>query len=572
MSLVSLDNNFKGVKVLKIMNNKRLTVVDFFCGAGGFSEGFRRAGFDVVMGIDNWKPAIETHNFNHNLNDNPKSVLDFEDISEIEKLPDTDVIIGSPPCQLFSISNRGGNADKGEGIRLIKTFFKIIAVKKFKKNSNLKAWLMENVPNSKNFVEDSYTFSDLDLDEWAKSQGINPQKVAIRAKNNGGILHSDDYGSAQVRKRFVCGEFVPNGEFPYPDITNFDNKVTLSKLFENFPKPLSQSQIKNVYDPNYPCEIIDIRNLRDHFYDTGIYQVQWQKARDAKQKHPYMGRMSFPENMEKPSRTIMATMSASTREAIIYKSELNRKGDGEYRLPTIREAAIIMGFPLYYQFYGNESVKWRLVGNAVCVQLSYALARKILQNLKAENLSPKVIKRNIQQLTYLDTSELKKFDNPPVRNSKALFRQFPIKSGNMTVDLTNKVNGEIGNWGVIAHAGSGKGFTQVFVTRQLQLTAKTLLNEFDSELIKIIENDSVIIKYSNSYLNEANKKYGYTEEDKTHPYYIINYIGKLVEKTLDGRIDKNINVSETRLSVLKKDIRLSQIMSLYLVPIIIYGK
>ena len=57
---------------LKNKNNKRLTVIDFFCGGGGFSEGFRRAGFDVIMGVDSWKPAIETHNFNHNLKDKIK--------------------------------------------------------------------------------------------------------------------------------------------------------------------------------------------------------------------------------------------------------------------------------------------------------------------------------------------------------------------------------------------------------------------------------------------------------------------------------------------------------------------
>ncbi|MHC5791808.1 DNA cytosine methyltransferase, partial [Streptococcus pyogenes] len=89
--------------------------------------------------------------------------------------------------------------------------------------------------------------------------------------------------------------------------------------------------------------------------------------------------MSFPENMDKPSRTIMATQSASTRESIIYKSNSGRVGDGEYRLPTIREAATIMGFPLNYQFYGDESTKWRQVGNAVSVQLSFALAIKILE-------------------------------------------------------------------------------------------------------------------------------------------------------------------------------------------------
>ena len=45
--------------------NEPLTVADFFCGAGGFSEGFHQAGFKVIFGLDNWKPAIETHDLNH---------------------------------------------------------------------------------------------------------------------------------------------------------------------------------------------------------------------------------------------------------------------------------------------------------------------------------------------------------------------------------------------------------------------------------------------------------------------------------------------------------------------------
>lgn len=36
-----------------------ITVLDLFCGAGGFSEGFHQAGFKVVAGIDNWKQLVE---------------------------------------------------------------------------------------------------------------------------------------------------------------------------------------------------------------------------------------------------------------------------------------------------------------------------------------------------------------------------------------------------------------------------------------------------------------------------------------------------------------------------------
>jgi len=551
-------------------NKKRLTVIDFFCGAGGFSEGFRRAGYDVIMGIDVWQPAIITHNFNHGLNDNVKSVLDFEDIEEINKLPDTDIIIGSPPCQLFSLSNQGGNANKDLGIHLINTFFKVIAVKKFQKNSKLKAWLMENVPNSQNYVQEEYTFEDLDLASWAVSQGLNPKSIAIKSKYNGGVLHADDYGAAQARRRFVSGEITKTGEFPFPDRVAKE-KVTLNKLFRNFPDPLDQSPVEFVTDPNYPNESVKFEDFKDHYYDTGVYQVQWQKARDLKQRHPYMGKMSFPENMDKPSRTIMATQSASTREAILYKSGYNRKGDGEYRLPTIREAACIMGYPLDYQFFGDESTKWRQIGNAVCVQLSFALAIKILELIKEPQLPAKTIDKDINQFKYLDNKEIKEFNNPPTRNEKALFRQFPIKSGNMTVDLTNKINGEIGNWGVIAHAGTGKGFKSIIVSRSNQMEAKKILRKLTPDLIKELENDKVIKKYSVNHLNQENKRYGFFKNDISHPYYIINYIGGVIDKYVDSN-DVNVDVSGTELFGLKELIPLSQIMSLYMVSIIIYGK
>ena len=87
-----------------------MRVIDFFCGAGGFSEGFRQQGFSIVMGIDYWQPAVNSHNLNHDLSDTVKNVLDFwgndsSDVEEIEKLDDVEILIGSPSCVSFSMSN-----------------------------------------------------------------------------------------------------------------------------------------------------------------------------------------------------------------------------------------------------------------------------------------------------------------------------------------------------------------------------------------------------------------------------------------------------------------------------------
>src|SRR5690606_38400275 len=96
-----------------------------------------------------------------------------------------------------------------------------------------------------------------------------------------------------------------------------------------------------------------------------------------KVNHPYMGKMSFPENENRPSRTITATKIGTSREAIIYESEYPRIGNGQFRTPTVREAACIMGFPITYQFLGGETTKWRLVGNAVCPSVARAFAKQV---------------------------------------------------------------------------------------------------------------------------------------------------------------------------------------------------
>ena len=84
----------------------RLTVVDIFCGAGGFSEGFRQQGFEIKLGIDKWESAIKTFNHNFGLKCTVKNIIDFESsVAAIEELPDSDIIVGSPPCVTFSSSN-----------------------------------------------------------------------------------------------------------------------------------------------------------------------------------------------------------------------------------------------------------------------------------------------------------------------------------------------------------------------------------------------------------------------------------------------------------------------------------
>jgi DNA (cytosine-5)-methyltransferase 1 len=346
-----------------------MKVADFFCGAGGFSEGFRMAGFEVVFGVDKWGPAIKTHEMNH-----PSAKTINRDVAELSKLPDdkfnelipdTEVIIGSPPCVAFSNSNKSGKADKSLGITLVESFLRIVARKKFKEGSILKYWILENVPNLQHYIKDSYSASDLDLEGDFTLRVIHSSSKEYNAKY---------YGVAQNRKRFFCGDF------PQPDkiIENDSNVIPLNKILNSLGNPILENNSNTtIIDPNYSSINIEKNLLTDHFYIKEIAEFEWKKAKRAKTDKGYMGKMAFPENKDKPSRTIMATLSSSARESIIYDIE---GATNRFRSPTIREVASIMSFPIDYQFYGDSVLtKYRLVGNAVPPKLSFAFAKKILE-------------------------------------------------------------------------------------------------------------------------------------------------------------------------------------------------
>ncbi len=450
----------------------KLTVIDFFCGAGGFSEGFRQAGYEIKQGYDNWLPAIETFNHNFDTSSEIKNILDFKDsIEEIELLPDTDVIIGSPPCVSFSSSNLSGKADKASGVLLTKIFLRIVAVKKFQKGSKLKAWYMENVTNSRNYLADYYTFKDLGLKEWAKKNKLSPEKKAIILKDNQPLINSADYGSYQARKRAISGEIISRKrliipEKKYSEKPNGELKKwkELGNLLSKLPSPNSNENNIIHIDPIYSDIRLSTSDISDHFYDSGLYRSEWRQSKFLKINHPYMGKMSFPENLEKPSRTITATKTNVSRETIIYKSEYTRNGNGEYRSPTIREASCIMGFPFTYQFLGSENTKWRLVGNAVCPSVSRAFAQQLKKELNFDLKNDLVIKKkpNLIGVNNLNTFDEKSFDNQPKRIKNSRCRRHPFKDGNLTVTLSNydieKNSKTKRKWFTSIQYGNGEGF------------------------------------------------------------------------------------------------------------------
>lgn len=560
---------------------KKPTVIDFFCGAGGFSEGFRQQGFEIVKGYDYWMPAVQTFNHNFGLNENPQNILDFwESIELINDIPNSDVIIGSPPCVSFSNSNRSGKSDKSLGLRLTEVFLRIIVVKKYQKDSLLKSWFMENVTNSLSYIAEKYSFNDLNLGNWAVKNGYNPDKVAISIKKNSIVINSAEYGSAQARKRAITGEIVKLGKLIVPSKThslscqvksNLPIAKTLKDVKSKLPRPNVKKSSRTIQDPLYPEIKMSLLRLTDHFYDSGLYKSQWRNSRFMKRNHPFMGRMSFPENESKPSRTLTATNIGTSREAIIYESEFKREGDGEFRVPTVREMACLMGFPITYQFLGgSETSKCRLVGNAVCPSVSRALAATVRKVLKLEPIEKLIVEStaNSKGVLNLNTFSKKTFDNPPVKKAGSKFRRHPFKYGNITVTLSNyDVTNDLSSnkWITSVQYGNGEGYPSENYPDNFYKSVESIIECFEdgSSFIKMINNG-----FSEKIAGRNLFQRMYEEQrpisNYTEPTVLIEEVAEIID-TYKFKSPDFIQNNGTVIFTHKETIPKKQILALYVI-------
>lgn len=495
-----------------------MKVADFFCGGGGFSEGFRQAGFQLVFAVDKWKPAVETYKGNKpgvNVLLDDVIRISYLNDDEFEKIvPDSEVIIGSPPCQAFSQSNKSGNADKTLGIQLIEAYLRIVARKKFKNNSILKYWVLENVPNSQKYIKEKYTAQDLELEG---------DFTLYTRCDAAGIYNAKNFGAPTNRRRFLCGDF-PALEQTHKD----DEAVKLKTVLNSLGDPLAKGEFK-ITDVNYPDLVLSNHQVTDFHYVHELAPFEWKTAKRLKQDKGYMGKMSFPENENNPARTVMATMSASSREAMILRYEQDR-----YRLPTVREAASMMSFPIDYKFYGStRGIKHTLVGNAVPPKLSYAIAKAI-----AKDSGMKIPKKYIpiQHNPLIDFVDLNgsvipiKMEKP--RRDVAKFKyHIPYLIINaFRVELTNyhsDFKEKNFQWDAELHYSQGKkraavykfDVTKAMLDEQFRKPIEKYINEMENQLFSFNDFQKVYCKTTEQ--REASREIG--------PYELLENVRNFID-------------------------------------------
>ena len=155
-----------------------MKVIDLFCGAGGLSTGFTQAGFDVVLGVDNWPTAIRTFKENH-----PEAGAWCKDIADVGKLPECDIIIGSPPCPEWSIGKQG---KRNYDTTLIDHFNRLVIENK------PRVWIWENVPLTASLSKNCVLLDAKYYGAPQKRRRAFHSNIIIDPPRNGKILTLDD--------------------------------------------------------------------------------------------------------------------------------------------------------------------------------------------------------------------------------------------------------------------------------------------------------------------------------------------------------------------------------------------
>lgn len=342
------------------------SVVDLFCGAGGFSKGFEMAGFRVLAGIDIDENALNTFQKNHKKTKSfqydlsKPNIKDLEDFFEMNSIKNVDVLIGGPPCQGFSIAGKRLIDDPRNS--LWKAYIKLI------ERLNPKIVFLENVPTIVSL--NGGKVSEKIIDSF-RDLGY---RAAVR------VLNAAEYGVPQNRRRaiFVATQNELN-KFEYPfsdsnktlsvkdaisDLPSLSNTLGdevqhYTKIPKNDFQALMRRHSKLIHNHISVCHTDATKRIIAQVPDGCNYKSLPKELQDTRKVNIAWTRM----NSSKPCFTI----DAGHNHHFHYK---------ENRVPTVRECARIQSFPDNFIFYGTRTSQYRQVGNAVPPLLAMHLALK----------------------------------------------------------------------------------------------------------------------------------------------------------------------------------------------------
>lgn len=341
------------------------TAIDLFCGAGGFSVGLERAGFDVRLAVDSWRLATDTYatNFKHPVLCDDLSTMSGRELLRHAraKKGEIDLVVGGPPCQGFSIQRIGPDQDARNS--LVLEYARLLG------EIAPRLFVMENVPGltGKRGSELFQAFLDA-VDEAGYETEAH-------------VVNAADYGAPQLRKRVVVlgWRYSDSGPFmlPAPKCSP-EAYATVQDAIGNLPPPPPPEKL-NPHDPLHrQTRLSELNRERLRHIPPGggmenlpvHLRVACHKVGADKIGHRYVyGRLAA----DRPAATITARFDSFTRGKFAHPVE--------DRNITLREGARLQTFPDTFQFKGNQEEIACQIGNAVPPILAEALGRSAVRAL-----------------------------------------------------------------------------------------------------------------------------------------------------------------------------------------------
>lgn len=291
-----------------------MKVTDLFCGCGGLSLGFSKAGFDIVSAYDNWKIALDTYrqNFRHKAR-----MLDLKDVEKsIETISEDapDMIIGGPPCQDFSSA---GKRDENNGRGDLTVCYSAIIEK-----IRPQWFVMENVERI------------LKTDKLVQAKAVFERAGYGMTQM---VLDASLCGVPQKRKRFIL-----IGALGEKD--HFMDEALKEGLSD---KPMT---------------------VADYLGDSLGIEYYYRHPRS------YARRGIF--SIHEPSPTVRGVNRPVPQGYQLKHNDPVKSLEGVRPLTTI-ERSYIQTFPSSYKFLGSKTEMEQMIGNAVPVNLAYHVAESI---------------------------------------------------------------------------------------------------------------------------------------------------------------------------------------------------
>lgn len=339
---------------ITVCPKKEFKLVELFAGAGGLAIGMEKAGFSSVLLNEIDKSACQTLRLNRpqwNVEEGDISKLNFKPYKDL-----VDIVSGGFPCQAFSYAGNKRGFEDARGT----LFFEFArAIQEIRP----KIFLAENVKGLLNH-DDGKTLDTI-------KSVINELGYDLVEPR---VLKAIFYQVPQKRERLflvaIRKDLSHKVNFkwpsPYTRIMTLKDALKAGELYDQ--------DVPSSMGIKYPKRKAEILNL----VPEGGY---WRDLPDDLQREFMMKSYFLGGGKTGMARRLAWNEPSLTLTCSPAQKQTERCHPDETRPLTIREYARIQTFPDDWEFAGSMGAQYKQIGNAVPVNLAYAMGRSLIRLL-----------------------------------------------------------------------------------------------------------------------------------------------------------------------------------------------